>query len=153
MCVAVLMPSAGRKVQFCPPALPATRQPSGAGRIVEKRLKPVHSAYSCGLTVCCPRTFGARLGNLPSPKGLAGVPPKEPTMISLKVLSTAAIMALVFPIMVPSASFADPPHRGGPPAGPRPAVRGGGGNFHPGGGGPGPRYGGGGGGGGYHRGG
>jgi hypothetical protein len=71
-------------------------------------------------------------------------------MISLKVLSTAAVMALVFPIMVPSASFADPPHRGGAPGGGRPAVRAGGGNFHPGGGGPGPRYSGGGG---YHRGG
>jgi hypothetical protein len=59
-------------------------------------------------------------------------------------------MALVFPIMMPSASFADPPHRGAPGGG-RPAVRSGGGNFHPGGGGPGPRFGGGGGG--YHRGG
>src|ERR1700744_2460700 len=127
------MPSAARKVQFCPPALPATRQPSGAGRIVEKRLNPVHSAYSCGLTVCRPRTFGARLGNLPSSKGLAGVPPKEPTMISLKVLSTAAVLALVFQIMMPSASFADPPHKGAP-GGARPA-------FRPGGGGPGPRFG------------
>lgn len=72
-------------------------------------------------------------------------------MISLKVLSTAAVMALVLPIMMPSASFADPPHRGGAPGGGRPAVRAGGGNFHPGGGGPGPRYGGGGGN--YHRGG
>ena len=65
-------------------------------------------------------------------------------MISLKVLSTAAVMALVFPIMMPSASFADPPHKGAP-GGARPA-------FRPGGGGPGPRFGGGGGGG-YHRGG
>ena len=47
-------------------------------------------------------------------------------MISLKVLSTAAIMALALPLAMPSASFADPPHRGGPP-GARPAGRPGGG--------------------------
>jgi hypothetical protein len=69
-------------------------------------------------------------------------------MISLKVLSTAAIMALALPLAMPSASFADPPHRGGPP-GARPAGRPGGGTFHPGGGGPGPRFSGNG----YHRGG
>jgi hypothetical protein len=54
----------------------------------------------------------------------------EPTMISLKVLSTAAVMALVLPMAVPSASFGQAPHpRGG--AGARP-----GGIVHPGGGGP-----------------
>jgi hypothetical protein len=73
-------------------------------------------------------------------------------MISLKVLSTAAVMALVLPLTMPSASFADPPHKGGAPGGgARPMGRPGGGNFHPGGGGPGPRFSGGGGG--YHRGG
>jgi hypothetical protein len=51
-------------------------------------------------------------------------------MISLKVLSAAAAMALILPIAVPTASFADPPqgafqHRSGA----RPA----GGNFHTGG--------------------
>ena len=57
----------------------------------------------------------------------------EPTMISLKVLSTAAIMALVLPMAVPSASFAQTPHaRAG--AGAR--APGGGGSFHAGGGGP-----------------
>jgi hypothetical protein len=85
-------------------------------------------------------------------------------MISLKVLSTAAIMALALPIMMPSASFADPAHGGTPHGGARPAGRPGGGNFHagggnfhpgggnfhPGGGGPGPRYSGNGG---YHHGG
>ena len=70
-------------------------------------------------------------------------------MISFKVLSTAAMMALALPIMMPSASFADPPH-GAPRGGARPAVRPGGGNFHPGGGnfhpgGGGPRFSGGGG--------
>ena len=74
-------------------------------------------------------------------------------MITLKVLSTAAVMALILPIMTPSASFADPPRKGGAPGVARPAFRPGVGNFHPGGGGPGPRYSGGGGGGGYHRGG
>ena len=54
-------------------------------------------------------------------------------MISLKVLSTAAIMALVLPMAVPSASFAQTPHaRAG--AGAR--APGGGGSFHAGGGGP-----------------
>jgi hypothetical protein len=79
---------------------------------------------------------------------VADVPLKEPTMISLKVLSTAAVMALVLPMAMPSASLADPPHRGGPP-GARPAGRPAGGTFHPGGGGPGPRFSGGG----YRRGG
>jgi len=51
-------------------------------------------------------------------------------MISLKVLSTAAVMALALPLAMPTASFADPPH------GARPAGRPAGGNFHPGGGGP-----------------
>ena len=70
-------------------------------------------------------------------------------MISLKVLSTAAVMALALPLAMPSASFADPPHRGGAPGGgARPAGRPDGGNFRPGGGG-GPRFSGGG----YHRGG
>jgi hypothetical protein len=74
----------------------------------------------------------------------------EPTMISLKILSTAAAMALALPLVVPSASFAQHP---GPPralgahggGGGAPAARGGGGGggmglgaagaFHPGGGG------------------
>lgn len=52
-------------------------------------------------------------------------------MISLKVLSTAAVMSLVLPVAMPTASFADPPHTRGfqHQAGTRPA----GGNFHPGG--------------------
>jgi hypothetical protein len=60
----------------------------------------------------------------------------EPVMISLKVLSTAALMALVLPMMTPSESFAAPAGKG---AGGRPA----GGSFRgsPGGG---PRFSGGG---------
>jgi hypothetical protein len=73
-------------------------------------------------------------------------------MISLKVLSTAAAMALVLPIVLPSASFAQQQHRSGAQHG---AAHPGGGGMRPGGGGGGPRFSGGGyhGGGGYYRGG
>jgi hypothetical protein len=89
----------------------------------------------------------------------------EPTMISLKVLSAAAAMTLVLPMVLPSASFAQQQHTGrtaGAPGGGGPRVGGGGGprfngggapRFN-GGGGPGPRFSGnGGGGGGGYRGG
>jgi hypothetical protein len=83
-------------------------------------------------------------------------------MISLKVLSTAAVMALVLPMIAPTESFAQMGggkpgavgggggHRGGGGGGFR-GGGGGGGQFH-GGGAPGPRFSGGGGGyrGGYH---
>jgi BA14K-like protein len=81
----------------------------------------------------------------------------EPGMINLKVLSTAAILALVLPVVLPSASFAQ-----AGPGKPRGAI-GGGGGFRAGGaphvvgGGGGPRFSGGGGGryhgggGGYYR--
>jgi hypothetical protein len=78
-------------------------------------------------------------------------------MISLKVLSTAAAMALVLPIVLPSASFAQQEHRSGTQRGAGNAHPGGGmrpgGGFRQGGGGP--RFSGGGyhGGGGYYRGG
>jgi hypothetical protein len=95
----------------------------------------------------------------------------EPMMISLKVLSTAAAMALVLPLTLPSASFAQmdgrqarsapaggggAPHMGGGGAphmggGGAPHAGGGGGGQRFVGGAPGPRYGGGGGG--YHHGG
>jgi hypothetical protein len=84
-------------------------------------------------------------------------------MISLKVLSTAAVMALVLPMVAPSASFAQNPNGAkfnfaGKSAGAgAPAARfgGGGGGFRPGGGAPVARFngGGGGGGGGVYRGG
>jgi hypothetical protein len=42
----------------------------------------------------------------------------EPTMISRRVLSTAAALALVLPMAAPTASFAEPPHVGrGAPVG------------------------------------
>jgi hypothetical protein len=70
----------------------------------------------------------------------------EPTMISLKVLSTAAVMALVLPMVAPTASFAQNPngtkfsYAGRPAGAVAPAARfggggGGGGGFRPGGGG------------------
>jgi len=84
-------------------------------------------------------------------------------MISLKVLSTAAALALVLPIVLPSASFAQQGQtRSGVQRGAVNAHPGGGGmrqggSFRPGGGGGGPRFSGAGGGyhggGGYHRGG
>jgi hypothetical protein len=71
----------------------------------------------------------------------------EPTMISLKVLSTAAALALVLPMAAPSASFAQNPQArgaghpagvhpgGGRPGGAPGAHFSGGGGFHRGGGG------------------
>lgn len=56
-----------------------------------------------------PRTIGARLGNVRPSNGLVCVPQMEPIMISLKVLSTAAAMALVLPMAAPTASFAQNP--------------------------------------------
>src|SRR5258708_23569472 len=81
------------------------------------------------LTVC--RTqCGCELGNVHPPGGLdTGPREMEPTMISLKVLSSAAAMALVLSL-APSASFAQNPGkaafaaRGG---GGAPAARTGGG--------------------------
>src|SRR6202022_5154392 len=72
-------------------------------------------------------------------------------MISLKVLSTAAAMALVLPMVAPTASFAQSPGGGRANAQPGGGVRigggGGGGGFRAGGGGgaPAARFGGGGG--------
>src|ERR1035437_1292358 len=59
-----------------------------------------------------PRTIGARLGNVRPSNGLVCVPLMEPSMISLKVLSTAAAMALVLPMAAPTASFAQKPFGG-----------------------------------------
>jgi hypothetical protein len=68
----------------------------------------------------------------------------EPTMISLKVLSTAAAMALVLPMVAPAASFAQqPPHGARAGGAPGPRVGGAGPRFNGGGG---PRFNGGGGG-------
>jgi hypothetical protein len=108
------------------------------------------------------------LGNVCLSKQLGCIPLMESTMISLKVLSTVAAIALVLPMAVPTASFAQnqPPGKAGGAtahvgAGGAPRIGGGGGqhmNFGGGGGGvrmgggappmgaaPGPRLGGGGG--------
>jgi hypothetical protein len=79
-------------------------------------------------------------------EGLDRIPHKEPTMISLRVLSAAAAMALVLPMMVPGAGHAqegfhradNPAYRGGAapsgggtayaPGGGAPLIRGGGGS-------------------------
>jgi hypothetical protein len=66
----------------------------------------------------------------------------EPIMIRLKVLSTVAAIALLLPVVVPTASFAQNPNgskanaaRAGGSAHPGGGMRpGGGGGFHPGGG-------------------
>jgi BA14K-like protein len=70
-------------------------------------------------------------------------------MINLRILTAAAVMALVLPMAAPVASFAQDHHGGGARPG---GGRAGGGNFH-GGGAHGPRFSGGGYRGGYHRGG
>jgi BA14K-like protein len=58
------------------------------------------------------RAIAARLGNVRALGRLQGLLPMEPTMISLKVMSTAAAIALVLPIVAPSASFAQHPNGG-----------------------------------------
>ncbi len=83
-------------------------------------------------------------------------------MINLKVLSTAAAIALVAPMVMPSSSFAQGLKETSRPGGavrgvgggaPAPHFNRGGGGVHVGGGAPGPRFSGGGGGGGVYRGG
>jgi hypothetical protein len=173
-----LMPPARQIVQLCP------RHPSNGAA----------DAFRCDLPRISRNPFilrtarigqsrshaahnlGAR-GNVYLSKQLGCIPLMEPTMISLKVLSTVAALALVLPMAAPTASFAQAPP-GGPAAGghvsgggaPRvggggggaPRMGGGGGGVRMGGGGgppmgggaPGPRFsGGGGGGGGVYRGG
>jgi hypothetical protein len=76
-------------------------------------------------------------GNVCLSKQLGCIPLMEPTMISPKVLSTVAAIALVLPMAVPTASFAQ-----NPPGGHGPRVVGGGGAAHvSGGGGGAPRMG------------
>src|SRR5882762_8482943 len=89
------------------------------------------------------RTIGARLGNVRSAKGLGCVPQMEPTMISLKVLSTAAALALVLPMAASTPSFAQSNAQIG-------NIRAGGGGAPAAAGGAGVRAGGSGGGGGVH---
>ena len=90
------------------------------------------------------------LGNVHPPKGLRSVPQMEPMMISLKVLSTVAAMALVLPMVAPAESFAQNlgSKAAGAGGGARAGGGGGGARFGGGGGAPGPRFSGGGGGGG-----
>src|SRR6266852_663212 len=64
-------------------------------------------------------------GNVRLSKQLGCIPLMEPTMISLRVLSTVAAIALVLPMAVPTASFAQ-----NPPGGHAPRVMGSGGAAH-----------------------
>ena len=107
------MPSAGRIVQTeaVIPALPG----AGSARPVAAAncrgtAQSVHSAYSSRLTASgCARSVRG-LGNVHLPKGLGPISRiLEPTMISLKILSTAAAMALVLPMVLPSESSAQVP--------------------------------------------
>ncbi len=70
-------------------------------------------------------------GNVHRAHGLARIPEMERTMISLKVLSAAAAIALVLPMTLPSESFAqgNPYAGGGGVRGGGAAVGGGGGGF------------------------
>ena len=54
--------------------------------------------------------MGAGLGNLQPSNGFGPVPQLELIMISLKVLSTAAAMALLMTLAVPTEGFAQNPH-------------------------------------------
>src|ERR1700737_2066311 len=58
------------------------------------------------------RTIGARLGNSHLTRGTGRVPRTEPTMINLKVSSSAAVMALVLAMAAPGTSFAQAVGRG-----------------------------------------
>src|SRR6266404_5839962 len=82
------------------------------------------------------------LGNVDPLKRLDWVPQMEPKMISLKVLSTAAAMALVASMALPSESIAQGPpglkettRPGGGGSAPAPRFNGGGAGFRAGGGG------------------
>jgi hypothetical protein len=102
------MPSAGRIVQLSPP--------SRAGSVAERRGTGAIRSFRVQLRSdsLIPRTIGARLGNVRPLRRLGCVPQMEPTMITLRVLSTAAVMALLLPMMAPTASFAQfPKNRGG----------------------------------------
>jgi hypothetical protein len=115
-----------------------------------KPVQSIHVAYSSSLTVSRQRTIGCGAREPPPVERVGGVPPLEPIMINLKVLSTAAALALVLPIVLPSASFAQAVNGHGQRGGGGGARQGGGGMHHGGGGGP---HFSGGGGGGYHGGG
>src|SRR5450755_1654081 len=76
-------------------------------------------------------------GNVRLSKQLGCIPLMEPTVISLRVLSTVAAIALILPMAVPTASFAQnqPPGKAGGAAahvgaGGAPRIGGGGGQPH-----------------------
>ena len=106
------MPSAGRIVQTkadIPPSEARTR-PDFDGLAVAEPTHSVHPAYSSRPGRLGLRTIGA-WAREPLPVQGVGtyIPQMEPMMINLKVLSTAAAMALVLPMVVPSQSSAQVP--------------------------------------------
>src|SRR5216683_581216 len=135
------MPSARQIVQLSP----AIRRPSverRGGRFsvaICRGLRAIRSfRVQLGLDSLgsMPRTIWARPGTSACPNSWAVSPLMEPTMISPKVLSTVAAIALVLPMAVPTASFAQ-----NPPGGHAPRVVGSGGAAHVSGGGGAPRMG------------
>src|SRR3978361_2285671 len=131
------MPSGGGIVQLSP----ARSKAVADGQLSRNRRNPFMSrtVQVCDLL----RAQMVRgCGTSPLIKGLDGVPEMEPTMNSLKVLSTAAVMALALPILAPSASSAQ--SIGARAGVARGAVGGGGGGMRGGAVSAGPRFGGGG---------
>src|SRR3954468_10082360 len=117
-------------------AAPRCRCGLPARNAAAKRTRSVHAGYSVAMRAC-PRTQTPVIPGTPALSW--GLLPGKGVLImkSLKVLSTAAAVALVIPLATPS--FAQGPGRGG--------GGGGGGGAHIGGGGGGAHIGGGGGGG------
>jgi hypothetical protein len=104
------MPSAGRIVQTGS-AIAATSGPQVGTTVFggqlsrnQRDLFIPHTVPICQFERCA--HFVRGLGNALPLKWLDRVPQMEPIMINLKVLSTAAAIALVAPMAMPSASFA-----------------------------------------------
>ncbi len=169
--LAVLMPSARRNVQpshALAKSARQARQPRRDAAAVDVLCRGIDAIHSFRIQFqpdsLAPSTVGVRLGNVAPLSGLGGSREWSSRMINLRILSTAAVMALVLPMTAPTVSFAQQPINshgggarpggGGHPGGGGAGFRPGGGNFH-GGGAPGPRFSGGGyrGGGGYYHGG
>jgi hypothetical protein len=71
--------------------------------MVAESAQSIHAAYSSDLTGSVRAQSMRGLGNVPPCEGVRpNIPQMEPTMINLKVLSTAAAMALLLPMVAPS---------------------------------------------------
>src|SRR5258708_3455659 len=99
------MPSAAPIVQQSP-ALGKSRSGAPAdqpGPIVADSAPFVHAAYSRALPALATRGNCATVGNAHPLSGLGWRRKREPTMISLKILSTAAVFALALPAITSTA--------------------------------------------------